>query len=459
MNPSEWLVFNGVDAETGGYRFPPAPLVEVAESIRRTTSTGGAHAADLAHRDQSDEAHLGVMAGFRPEDLASVGWAIVVPEGLHADVLESLRPLRDLRREQAGNLYRELVRRTNEDVDDWLDRHEMSPGPCDPRKIPYYVLLVGDPEAIPFEFQYQLDVDYAVGRICFETLAEYAAYAETVEKAESETPPTMHAHLFGPRNPADEATALSAELLLTPLREELAELLPASSVAADIGQSATQSTLIELLTGDRAPALLFTASHGLATQGPDQRARQGALVCQEWPGPFRRGPVGEDCYVSGAHVAGTRIRTRIVMSFACYSAGTPAGIDDSADNMHETSFVAGLPQCLLGTQNGGALAFVGHVDRALGYSFMWTGVDPHITAMASTVVGLLGGSRVGSAMESLNSRYASIATRLDRRLTELRGPARRQINDSTVTQLWAAAHDARNYVVIGDPAVRAIPPQ
>jgi hypothetical protein len=191
----------------------------------------------------------------------------------------------------------------------------------------------------------------------------------------------------------------------------------------------------------------------------------GALLCQDWPGPEgARGPVSEDQYLAAGHLPGGQaIRPRVVFSFACFGAGTPHVSDypgrstEARPELAPDSFTARLPQRLLGEPAGGALAFVGHVDRAWSCSFLWKGLTAQVTPFVSTMLALMDGARLGPAMESLTSRYAEIASELTLAMDDFRKYGK-TIEDADLVGLWTATHDARAYVVLGDPAIRAVPP-
>jgi hypothetical protein len=68
------------------------------------------------------------------------------------------------------------------------------------------------------------------------------------------------------------------------------------------------------------------------------------------------------------------------------------------------------------------------------------------------LVRLLTGHPVGSAMEPMNQRYAEMSTLLTQALEQVKYGGRPE--ELGVGSLWTAHHDARNYVVLGDPAVR-----
>ena len=248
----ELLIFNGVDTETGAYLTPPTSLANLASGIRGERPDGS-HLKELQRRRLADEADLGVIYGRDPGDPASAGWGLIVPRDLDPAMLEALGPLVSLRREQAGDLYKQLVVETGDDKDRFLRRNGMGPGPADPRKVPYYLLIVGTPEQIPFSFQYQLDVSYAVGRLDFDTAGEYASYAGAVVAAEapSNSSAGQGVHLFGVRNPGDTPTALSASRLVEPLAAELRQASPGWAVTDDVGAPATKQRLYDLLMGSR----------------------------------------------------------------------------------------------------------------------------------------------------------------------------------------------------------------
>ena len=64
------------------------------------------------------------------------------------------------------------------------------------------------------------------------------------------------------------------------------------------------------------------------------------------------------------------------------------------------------------------------------------------------------GKRVGAAADHLGVRYTQVTAEL---ATQLRKRAANFANDDIVAGLWTAQTDARNFIVLGDPAVRLTP--
>lgn len=458
---------NGIDAERGGYLLPPLPAAEIAAAALGARPDDGL-ARELADRRRAGRRSYRVNADTR--NLAETGWGVVFARDTPPAVREALAPLLAHRRAQAGERFRQLVHYPGDSKSAFLLDAGVGPGPVVPDKVPYYLLLVGDPAAIPYRFQYELDVQYAVGRVHFDTPDEYAAYARSVVAAETGAllrPP--RAAFFGPSHPDDPATLASAANLVAPLAAAARAMLDEGRVALAAGHTwaaddvrggaATKSRLAELVGGRDAPALLFAACHGLGFPhgSPRQRTHQGALVCDGWPGPLQRAPVPPDTFLAADDIGdGARVGGLIVFSFACYGAGAPQ--DDElappgARQVAPAPFVARLPQRLLGHPAGGALAFVGHVDRAWGTSFMWEDSPQQVQVFKDALHHLLDGQPVGAALDWFNERYAELATVLAHELHEAEANAK-YLPDTTLARLWTASVDARNYVLVGDPAVR-----
>lgn len=404
----------------------------------------------------------GVIDGVDPRKLASAGWGILFAgsDGETEGILEALKDLIEHRKDLAGTLCRQFLGaagyKAGETALDFLGRHGAGPGKVDPKKVPYYLLLVGNPEQIPYSFQYGLDHQHAVGRIWFgkehgkDEYEGYRRYSAAVVAAEKVAERSPRVAFFGPLN--DKITQLSNEALLTPLIESL-KTKPSYKVRTLLGEDATKEALFGLLNGEERPNFLFTAGHGVFYKAghPRQQTHQGALVCQGWCAGT---PVESQHVFAAEDVNGASLSGLLAFLFACNSAGTP-DLDDFASEHREPRqasprpFVSNLARRFL---EQGALAVVGHVERIWRCSFLWrdTGAQPQ--PFVETLQRLLKGDPLGWAMEPLGDRFAHLSSCLCELLEQ--SYMGLPVDGQAIAELWTASRDARNYVIVGDPAVR-----
>ena len=433
------LHFNGIDMDTQTWRIAPMTEAKLAARIQIAAQPDPMATKDL-------------VSWANPKDIAQTGWGLIVHEDENPAVLEALDPLLNRRRAMAGKRFQTFtyLRHDTLDYRGFMNRHHITHTDVDPDNAPYYLLIVGPPDRIPFQFQYELGITHGVGRIDFEDPAQYQSYAENVCRTEK----TQHTRparfsLFGAEN--DELTELSSQKLVLPLQDKLIPLMPNWQCSSWVGDKATKAQLHQLMGGEETPALLFTAGHGVYfSKDKEKRINsQGSLICSDWPGHGI--PLEEAHYYGPQDVPlEADLRGTILFHFSCFTAGTPEFdnfLGPNKTKRHNSKpFVAPLPKRLLALENG-PLAIVGHVDSAFQYSFMWDRKLHEIDHFSDAFYKLANGFPIGAAMESFNRRFAIVGAVVAGEIMNT------GLNDTQKLRYWIAYHDARNYLILGDPAL------
>ena len=415
-----------------------------------------------------------VSGEFEGNDLSQVGWGAIFAPDADPAIKEALQPLLDYRQKQAGTAPFVIYDGASgylpgETALAWLERQNVRLDVVNPDKgVPYYLLIVGSPEAISFEFQYVLDLYWGVGRLWFATAQEFRQYAQSVIDYETAAavPTSRQMALFATAHDFDEATQLFTRCVAKPLTEgEGPKPVPIGRrqkfrLKQYLGDDATKSALARIYRDAASggpPALLFSGTHGMDFEPDDARQalHQGALVCADWSG---FGSIGEDAWFAAADVPpDAKLRGMIHFIFACHGGGCPQF--DNFDRLNKTPrkiadkpFLSPLPQRLLAHPNGGALACLAHVERAWAFSFQSARGGSQSQGFRDVIGRLLRGDRIGQATDSFNVRWATLSTDL----AELQNGVRlgADVPLKTLGRMWVARDDARNYVVLGDPAVR-----
>ena len=386
MSSNSSLRVLGIDAVTGR-PLDPLPFSEAQEWAQRILRRG-------------HDPRYGVVSG----DLSSAGWGVVFPTGIDREVQEALKPLLERRRFQAGDLYQEFRLLPGEGATNFRSRLRSGLGRVDPRTIPWYLLVVGDPKDIPFDFEFDMGFPHAVGRLALESPEDLAAYARRLVDLESEPKDARgrvpRCAVFAPTHPDDPPTEACVEHLASPLAEQLVHRSALQSV---LGESASREKFLELAQSEL--DLLVVAGHAIRFPADHraQRRRQGAIICSDWPGRERwSGGIPPEHTVAAEDLPPGVLDKSIVVLFGCYSAGTPRldrfdSLDpEEARELTSEPFASAVGTRLLGRE-GGAVAVVGHVGRAFEASFFWRG-SRQIVAFEDAVAALLDGREAGEGL-------------------------------------------------------------
>lgn len=469
--PIELPIPFGIQAETG-LPLPGLEEATIGAEFGQQPALSPEQMA-LQSRGETGDQAFAVEGGIDANDLGQAGWGVIYSAGVSLAVKEALQPLLDHRKAQAepfvvfdgpqGYL-------AGDTAASWLKRRNVRMDVVDPANgVPFYLLLVGPPEEIPFEFQYSLDIYFAVGRLWFDTPEAFRHYAESVIRYETPSTPVptaKRAVLFATEHELDAATQLFTRQVAQPLAVapdgSLGAVWKRAGFRLDtcLGEQATKASLIELLRNSTIgpPALLVSGSHGMsfAPEDPRQGEAQGAIVCQDWNGPGS--PIQPEHWFAAADVpADANVQGMVHFFFACYGGGCPAvdnfdRLNDAPRQIAKQPFFSRLPQQLLSHPQGGALAVLAHIERAWAYSFQGQRGGAQIQGFRDVIGRLLRGERIGQATDMFNIRWAALSTELSELQNDLAKGA--DVPMRVLGNLWVARDDSRNFMILGDPAVR-----
>jgi len=404
--------------------------------------------------------HLGVVRldGAEVDDLNRTGWAVLYGPGTSDAIKKQLEPLIEYRRGMIKdpNLFKVFDGQNGgytagQSVEDWLKQFRIS---ADTQVrpsagVPFYVMIVASPEDIPFEFQFELDVYWGVGRLWLNQEEDYGVYARAVIEYETGQRPAASRNMafFATRFERDNGgTAMICDGLLQPLLEQKLGEDYDFKVDVITGKDATRDRLINLYGGGpNRPAIYFCGTHGAQRDLTSDQlaATQGALIAEPWAGD--KPPEWNQFMASRDVPKDADLTGTVHFLFACYGGGWPRYSSYDGAEVAPAPMVARLPQKILAK---GGLAVFAHIDRAWTYSFQsGDGID-RTQQYEDLISKIMKGRRAGNASDSYNFQWSVLGGKIAEKI------ANRTIGSTEAAHaLWIEHDDARNHILYGDPAV------
>lgn len=378
------------------------------------------------------------------------GWEVIVHpqdwEWMRTELGEDLRALAAMRTGRGAFLPLLFDCRGCDPDDWWAWIHRWLGGSAGPgREPPFYILILGSPQRIPFGFQMALHAAAAVGRVHYDTPEEYRCYFRKLLGRKSGI---RGLDIFAPCH--DEATEIAAARFALPLADWAGRKGLACRTIIDTRGARKRATRASFeALGQTAERFLFATGHGLYEPRRGRAELNGALCC----------PREDDAIMDPAR---DLISTDLIGSAPCFPGSIIVMQSCYGFGMREDR-ISALPRKWLANPRG-PIAFIGHLDMAMVCkrdAVHRDGFDPLAPFTWLVEAVCLRGHTVGHAMSGLRRTIANLSNLslmlLDKQERGKRGilgrlaswvPARRR----AVADKIIRKNDAGNLLLFGDPA-------
>jgi hypothetical protein len=420
----------------------------------------------------------------KPADLncwadSQVGWGLILPysdslsksdAAAAADAPEAIRYLRACRGDAPVFRYKgdsplRFSHLYSPTQDKWLHMSASAPG-LGPDCLPWYLLIYGSPEEIPWELQYHLNAARAVGRLDLEGGALENYVGALLDGWRNARARPDRAVIWAAYQGRGDVTQVMRNAIAYPIFDALSKDPDVGVAFLDGAQrdSSSQSPagLTELgaaLTG-HSPGLIVTTSHGQTGPRNDLAAMRTTLGL----------PVDSDFQVLDPDVLLAKWEPdgAIWYAHACCSAGTGSTHDfrslvqpDSvADQVLAAvgqlgSLTAPLPKALLGSPKP-LRAFVGHVRPTFDWTLRHPATGQHLTASIRNALyeHLYRWEPIGQAFREYHATIGPLSIAHHQALNAFnQGSAPDDLTRYDAIACKLSWLDVQSLVILGDPTV------
>ncbi len=452
------ILFDALDLATGQSRFQAVSPIDAGRRIlRRWRPEIKSYALEATP----------VPKGVRT---IPVDWGLVCRADLDARIRESLEPLIKKRQGQIYPYAGEL------NLIAW--GRNLRKNNCALPADSMYLLLVGSPKDIPFDFEKMLTPQHAVGRLHLPDAEAYARYVETLLAYEADPDCTSvrrrHVEFYVPDDTPE--TMASRKELAQPLIQAV-DAMEAGNVKAKgwFGDEVTREGLVTHLRAygaEGAPGITFFASHGAEVSSELQAQFQGSWIPQGAPAlghtpsadELRQHYLTSDSFISGE----LSPYGSIVFNFACFGAGLHQEFtlrqwvmeDQITPEAAPPAIVSALGRGLLSNPRP-ALAYISTLDRKSNvFSLLPDGLQP----FKAWIISILRGKTVGQACQEFWLRSTTLRQGADQLLEYAiaQGYTAETLPEEDAWDLamnWIMAYELDNFCIQGDPAVHLNSPE